>query len=297
MPTDRRKWRDSEATVIGSLADWGDMVRTERPRTALSVAGSDPSGGAGVQMDIKCFAAAGVHGCCAITAVVAQNTTGVRSVHPVPARAVGEQMDSVFDDFKISAMKTGMLYGAATAKVVATKAAEQGTALIVDPVLSASRGAPISRPDLLEALRERLIPNAVLVTPNIPEAERLAGMDIRGEDDMRRACREIRALGCGSVLLKGGHMPNGQANDMFFDGRFRMFRGPRLDHDVHGTGCMLSAFITAFVGKGCPLPRSIGMAKGCVTQIIRSSFRIGRGMDIGDPFIGRRDPSGGYPRR
>ena len=273
------------------------MVRRELTRTTLSVAGSDPSGGAGVQMDIKCFAAAGVHGCCAITAVVAQNTTGVRSVHPIPARVVGEQLDSVFDDFKISAMKTGMLYGASTANVVATKAAEQGTALIVDPVLSASRGAPISRPDLLKALREWLIPNAILVTPNIPEAERLAGMDIRGEDDMRRACREIRALGCGSVLLKGGHMPDGQANDMFFDGRFRMFRGPRLDHDVHGTGCMLSAFITALLGKGCPLPRSIGLAKGYVTEIIRSSSHIGKGMEIGDPFIGLRSSSRFLPRQ
>jgi hydroxymethylpyrimidine/phosphomethylpyrimidine kinase len=177
-----------------------------------------------------------------------------------------------------------MLYGGSTVDVVAASVAEHGIPLIVDPVLAASLGAPLSRPDLLRAIRERLIPNALIVTPNIPEAEKIARMKIRGEDDLKLACREIQALGCGSVLIKGGHFPSKEANDLFFDGSFRVFKGPRLDRRVHGTGCMLSAFITALVGKGCTLPRSIGLAKGYVTEVIRSSSHIGQGMDIGDPF-------------
>ena len=260
------------------------MVRKEKPRTVLSVAGSDPSGGAGVQMDLKCFAAAGVHGCSAITAITVQNTKGVRSVTALPARLVAAQLEAIFDDVEISAMKTGMLHNASTVGVVVAKVAELGTALIVDPVLAASRGAPLSKPDLLGALRERLIPQAILVTPNIPEAERIARMEIRGEDDMRSACREILALGCKSVLLKGGHMNTKESNDLFYDGRFRVFKGPRLDRNVHGTGCMLSAFITTFVGKGWPLRKSVETAKGIVTGIIRSSRPIGRGMYIGNPL-------------
>jgi hydroxymethylpyrimidine kinase/phosphomethylpyrimidine kinase len=260
------------------------MVRKEKQRTVLSVAGSDPSGGAGVQMDLKCFAAAGVHGCSAITAITVQNTKGVRSVTALPARLVAAQLEAVFDDLEISAMKTGMLHNASTVGVVAANAAEKGTALIVDPVLAASRGAPLSRPDLMAALRERLIPQAILVTPNIPEAEKMTGIEIREVDDMRGACREILALGCKSVLLKGGHLPTKESDDLFYDGRFCVFKGTRLDRNVHGTGCMLSAFITAFVGKGWPVRKSVGMAKGIVTEVIRTSRPIGRGMYIGNPL-------------
>jgi hydroxymethylpyrimidine/phosphomethylpyrimidine kinase len=275
----------------------GSMAPQSPPKVVLTCAGSDPSGGAGVQMDLKCFAAIGVHGCSVICAITAQDTTGVRSVHSVPAAVVQGQMAAIFEDFKISAMKTGMLYDASIVKAVAAKVAREGTALIVDPVLSASLGVPLSKPNLVAAFRDLLIPRALLVTPNIPEAALIAQMDILGEGDMRRACREIRHLGCKSVLIKGGHLPSGPSNDIFYDGRFRSFKGQRLSRKVHGTGCMLSALITALIAKGHPLEKSIGMAKCHVAEVISSSSRIGRGMDIGDPFIGLKNTPIGSSQR
>jgi len=267
------------------------MARHGPLKAVLTVAGSDPSGGAGAQMDLKCFAAAGVHGCSAVTAITVQNTRGVRSVTAVSPDVVRAQLEAIFDDFDISSMKTGMLHNAPTVRVVARKAAEQGVPLIVDPVLSASLGAPLSQPGIVEELRRSLMPKALLVTPNIPEAERIAWMKIRGFDDMERACQKIKSFGCKSVLLKGGHLGKRGANDLFYDGRFIMFRGPRLAQKVHGTGCMLSAFTTAFVGKGFPLVEALGMAKKSVTGAIRCSLHVGGGMRIGDPLRVLRDCS------
>jgi len=269
------------------------MVPRAHARTVLTVAGSDPSGGAGVQMDLKCFAATGVHGCSVLTAITAQNTKGVRSVIAIPPGAVEAQLEAVFDDFVISAMKTGMLHDARTVRLVASKVAGRGTPLIVDPVLSASKGATLSRPGMLEELKKSLIPHALLLTPNIPEAERFTDMRIRGLDDMERACKKMLDLGCKSVLLKGGHAGGKMANDLLYDGRFRMFGAPRLGPKVHGTGCMLSAFITAFVGRGHTLPRAVGLAKSSVTEAIGRGLQIGKGMRIGDPLAGMRKCSRG----
>lgn len=270
------------------------MARHGSARVVLTVAGSDPSGGAGIQMDLKCFAAVGVHGCSAVTAVTAQNTSRVASVLPLSPGTVREQLDAVYEDFKIEALKTGMLYEASIVETVAAKVAEEGTPLILDPVLTASVGATLSKPDLVQALKERLLPKAHLITPNIPEAAELIEGRIRSEEDMRHACQELYQMGCENVLLKGGHLPGGQANDLFYDGRFRLYEGPRLDRKVHGTGCMLSAFIAALLGKGLALEDAIGLSKGYVTDAIRFGTDLGRGTAIGDPMVGLYNSSQRY---
>jgi len=261
------------------------MAPDRSARVALTIAGSDPSGGAGIQMDLKCFAAVGVHGCSAVTAVTVQSTSGVRSANPVSAKLVREQLDALFDDFKIDIVKTGMLHNSAIVEVVAAKMAEEGTPLVVDPVLAATAGSPLASHDLAGALKLRLLPKAMLVSPNIPEAEELSGVQISGDDSMRHACIEIYQLGCENVLLKGGHIPRGPANDLFYDGAFRVFEGKRVGRDVHGTGCMLSAFAAGMLAKGLPMTEAIGIAKLYVTEAIRFSESPGKGRFIGNPFV------------
>jgi len=261
------------------------MVPDRTARVALTIAGSDPSGGAGVQMDLKCFAAVGVHGCSALTAVTVQNTTGVRSANPLSPKLVREQLEALYDDFKIDIVKTGMLYEAAIVEVVTAKLGEEGTPLVVDPVLAATAGAPLASNDLAGALKQRLLPKALLVTPNIAEAEEMTGVHIRGEDSMRHACIELYQLGCENVLLKGGHIPKGPANDLLYDGTFHVLEGPRLERNVHGTGCMLSAFSAGMLAKGLSVPEAVGLAKLYVMDAIRFSEGHGKGRLIGNPFV------------
>jgi len=272
-------------------ADIGAVARARSVRTALTIAGSDPSGGAGAQMDLKCFAALGVHGCSALTAVTVQNTAGVRSANPLAPRLVKEQLDALYDDFKIDAVKTGMLHDAAIVKVVAGRLAREGTPLVVDPVLSATSGAALARPDLAKAIRTRLMPLAILVAPNVPEAEALSGVRISGLETMKRACVRLSRSGARNVLIKGGHLGGGSASDLLYDGEFHIFRGQRIYRDVHGTGCMLSAFTTGFLACGLPVPEAVGLAKLRVMEAIRFSERPGRGRFIGDPLVCRWNTS------
>jgi hydroxymethylpyrimidine/phosphomethylpyrimidine kinase len=258
-------------------------MRKRKSETALTIAGSDPSGGAGVQMDLKCFAAANVHGCSALTAVTVQNTRGVRSANPVAPRLVLDQLDAVFSDFEVSSAKTGMLCEAAIVKVVADRLAKEGTPLVVDPVLAATRGAALARPGLAGAIKKRLLPIALLVTPNIPEAEALAGIRIDGPDEMKRACIALSRFGARNVLLKGGHAAGARASDLLYDGEFTVLTGPRLRRDVHGTGCMLSAFIAAYLARGMPLQDASLVAKARVAEAIERSTRPGGGRAIGMP--------------
>lgn len=253
--------------------------------SALTIAGSDPSGGAGIQMDLKCFSASGVHGCSVLTAVTVQNTAGVRSANPVSPRLVGEQLDAVYDDFSIGAVKTGMLHNAAIVRVVAEKLEKEGTPLVVDPVLSATRGAPLARADLLGAIRKRLLPLALVVMPNLREAGALTGADVTDVDSMIQACVELRGMGARNVLLKGGHLAGRNATDLFYDGEFHNLMSRRLGREVHGTGCMLSAFTAAYLARGTPLPDAVLLAKGRVTEAIRLSTRPGKGRAIGMPLF------------
>lgn len=260
-------------------------------RTALTIAGSDSGGGAGIQADLKTFAALGVFGTSAITSVTAQNTVGVQGVHDLPPEFVGRQIDSVLEDIAIDAAKTGMLSIAAIIDVVAAKVKAYGIErLVVDPVMVAKGGAPLLQPDAVKVLIEHLLPLAFVVTPNVPEAEVLWGKRIVGLDEMRQAARQIHSLGPRYVVLKGGHL-RGRAVDLLFDGSgFTEFDAERIDTlHTHGTGCVFSAAITAELAKGGPVPEAIATAKRFITAAISHGFQLGKGFGPTDPMAAARD--------
>lgn len=209
-----------------------------RVAKAMTIAGSDSGGGAGIQADLKAFAAFGVYGTSALTAITAQNTLGVTAVHEIPPDIVAAQIDAIMRDIGADAVKTGMLASSAIIEAVADRLAAHGvTRLVVDPVMVAKSGDRLLRPEAVRALRERLIPMAEILTPNLPEAEVLVGRKLEGDDEIRRAAREIQALGARHVVMKGGHR-EGEAVDLLFDGReFREYRAERVPTPhTHGTG-------------------------------------------------------------
>jgi hydroxymethylpyrimidine/phosphomethylpyrimidine kinase len=223
-----------------------------RPVCCLTIAGSDSGGGAGIQADLKTFAALGVHGTSAITALTAQNTQGVTAVHPVPVKHLRAELAAVFDDFDIAAVKTGMLGDARTVRCVARELARRRPRrLVVDPVMIATSGARLLDRDAVRVLIERLIPLADVLTPNLPEAEALTGLAIRNARDGERAAEKLRGFGARTVLLKGGHGRGAEVVDRWFDARggFEV-RHRRLPFDAHGTGCTLSAALAAELAKG-----------------------------------------------
>ncbi len=250
-----------------------------RPRTALTIAGSDSGGGAGIQADLKTFAALGVYGTSALTAVTAQNTVGVRAVEEVSPATVAAQIDAVLEDIGADAAKTGMLSSAAIIAAVAGRIGAHGiTRLVVDPVMVSKSGDRLLREDAVRALRTVLLPLALVVTPNLPEAETLAGMPIGNRATLEDAARRIAALGPRYVLIKGGHAP-GDPVDILFDGHaFRAYPGERLiTTSTHGTGCTLSAAIAAYLARGVPVEDAVGRAKGYVAAAMRAANPLGRG--------------------
>jgi len=258
--------------------------------TALTIAGSDSGGGAGIQADLKTFAALGVFGTSAITSVTAQNTVGVQGVHDLPPEFVGRQIDSVLDDIAIDAAKTGMLSSAAIIEVVAAKVkAHAIERLVVDPVMVAKSGALLLQPDAVHALIERLLPLALVLTPNVPEAEALTRLTITELNGMRQAARRIHGLGPRYVVLKGGHL-GGRAIDLLFDGsRFTELDAERIDTPhTHGTGCVFSAVIAAELAKGSPVPEAVAFAKRFITAAIRYGFALGKGFGPTDPIAAAR---------
>ena len=261
-------------------------------RRALTIAGSDSGGGAGIQADLKTFAALGVFGMSAITSVTAQNTVGVQGVHDLPPEFVGRQIDSVLEDIAIDAAKTGMLSSAEIIEVVAAKVkALRIERLVVDPVMAAKSGAPLLRPDSVKALIEHLLPLALVVTPNVPEAEALSGVAIAGLDGMRQAAGRIHGMGPRYVVVKGGHL-QGRAIDLLFDGSaFIELDAERIDTPhTHGTGCVFSAAIAAELAKGRPVPEAVAAAKSFVTVAIRHGFRLGKGCGPTDPMAATHSP-------
>ncbi len=222
------------------------------PRCCLTIAGSDSGGGAGIQADLKTFAALRVHGTSAITALTAQNTQGVNAVHPVPAKHLRAELDAVFDDFAIVAVKTGMLGDARTVRCVARELARRKPRwIVVDPVMIATSGARLLDADAVRVLIERLIPLADVLTPNLPEAEALTGIAIRNARDGERAAAALRGFGAGAVLLKGGHGRGREVVDRWFDARGTFeVRNRRLPFDAHGTGCTLSSALAAELARG-----------------------------------------------
>jgi hydroxymethylpyrimidine/phosphomethylpyrimidine kinase len=248
-------------------------------RKAMTIAGSDSGGGAGIQADLKTFAALGVYGSSAITALTAQNTLGVAGIQEVPPEFVAAQIDAILDDIGADAAKTGMLSSSAIVEVVADRLAARGfTRLVVDPVMVAKSGDALLRPEAVEAVKRLLLPLAYVVTPNLPEAEVLVGRPIESDADVRQAARDIQAMGARHVVVKGGHRV-GDAVDVLFDGRdFREYRSERLDTPhTHGTGCTLSAAIAAGLAKGLPVDQAVGEAKAYLTEAIRHGEPVGRG--------------------
>jgi hydroxymethylpyrimidine/phosphomethylpyrimidine kinase len=247
---------------------------------ALTIAGSDSGGGAGIQADLKTFSAFRVFGMSVITAVTAQNSFGVQGVEDLPPAFVALQLRSVLEDFGADAAKCGMLSTAPIIDAVAATLAELPVEkLVVDPVMVAKSGDPLLQPDARKALADRILPLALVVTPNLPEAEVLAGIPVAERSDMEEAARRIHALGPRYVLVKGGHL-KGDAVDLLWNGRaFTEFSAPRVDSpNTHGTGCTFSAAIAAGLARGQALGDSIRSAKAYVTRAIREGFKAGHGV-------------------
>ena len=246
---------------------------------AMTIAGSDSGGGAGIQADLKTFAALGVYGTVTLTAITAQNTVGVSGVHEIPTDMIVAQMDAVMGDIGADAVKTGMLSSQEIVEVVASQIQRHGIrSLVVDPVMVAKSGDSLLRDDAVDAVRTRLVPLSAVVTPNIPEAEALTGMTIESDDDVREAARRIVGMGARSVVVKGGHR-EGSATDVLYDGSsFREYSAPRIDTvNTHGTGCTFASAVAAGLAQGKSVEEAVGQAKEYVTEAIRASFPIGRG--------------------
>ncbi len=257
------------------------MAVSTRPPNALTIAGSDSGGGAGIQADLKTFAAFGVYGASAITAVTAQNTQTVTSVQEIDLEVIAAQIDAVVSDISIDVVKTGMLSSAGIVNLVAEKAREHGfSQMVVDPVMVAASGARLLREDSVEAIQKNLLPLATVVTPNIPEAEVLTGIEITGEGDMRRAAEQIHNFGPRYVVLKGGHMEQADhSDDLLFDGdRFEVFSAPRIETTSnHGTGCTFASAVASGLALGKDINAAVTDAKAYVTAAIANAFPVGKG--------------------
>jgi hydroxymethylpyrimidine/phosphomethylpyrimidine kinase len=257
---------------------------------ALTIAGSDSGGGAGIQADLKTFAALGVHGTSAITAITAQNTIGVTGILELPTALIRQQIDAVVEDIGVQAAKTGMLSSPEIIEAVAVAIEQHGIEqLVVDPVMVAKGGAKLLRDEAVAALRGRLVPLAAVLTPNLPEASVLLGREIATLDERREAARELVAMGARAAVVKGGHA-NGDVTDVFFDGtRLVELEGIRIaTPNTHGSGCAFSAAITAFLARGADPLDAVREAKSFITGAIAGALEIGHGHGPVNPMFGLR---------
>ena len=249
-------------------------------RTALTIAGSDSGAGAGIQADLKTFAAHGVYGTTAISAVTAQNTRGVSSFQEISADLVRQQIEAVISDIGADAAKTGMLPSAAIVEAVANAIADFDIPfVVVDPVMLAKSGDGLAGDDAVAAIKASLLPKAFVVTPNIPEAERLSEMAIATEDDRNEAARRIHALGPSLVIVKGGHFPSEEINDLLYDGReFTEFRHKRVPgRHTHGTGCTFAAALAAHLACGHTVREAIPLIQEYIAGAIANAPELGEG--------------------
>lgn len=248
-------------------------------KTALTIAGSDSSGGAGIQADMKTMLANGVYAMSAITALTAQNTTGVADIMEVPPEFLGKQLDMIFSDIYPDAIKIGMVSGSSLIEKIAQKLKEyKASKIVVDPVMVATSGARLISEDAIEALKVHLLPLATLLTPNIPETQVLSGIEIRREEDMIEAAKKIsHSYGC-AVLCKGGHNFH-DANDLLYSNdTYHWFYGKRIDNpNTHGTGCTLSSAIAANLAKGFSLEESVKRAKEYLSGALADMLDLGKG--------------------
>jgi hydroxymethylpyrimidine/phosphomethylpyrimidine kinase len=249
-------------------------------KTALTIAGSDSSGGAGIQADLKTFAAHGVYGMSALTAITAQNTLGVTAVHSVPADIVIAQIEAVVGDIGVDAVKTGMLATAAIVESVAAAIEEFDLPnVVVDPVMVAKGGSRLLDSDAIDTMKAELLPRARIITPNAAEAEALLGREVRTVEQARDAAKRLKELGPATVLVKGGHLGGDEAVDVLFDGvRTVELSAPRIQtRHTHGTGCTLASAIAAHLALGSSVEEAARRAKDYLTEAIRRAPGLGRG--------------------
>lgn len=248
-------------------------------KTALTVAGSDCSGGAGIQADLKTFSANGVFGMSVITSVVAENTSRVISVQNISPEIITDQIDAVFEDIEVNAVKVGMLSDSVRIDTVAAALKKYEVKYaVIDPVMIAKGGHALMQENSLSALVNKIIPLAYVLTPNIPEAQTITGIEISTIDDMKKAAEKIYSMGAKNVLVKGGHL-SGEAIDLLFDGKdFEFYSRERINtKNTHGTGCTYSSAIAANLAKDIPIKSAVENAKDYVTNAIRYSLEIGKG--------------------
>lgn len=246
---------------------------------ALTIAGSDSCGGAGIQADLKTFAANGVYGMSVITAVTAQNTTGVIAVEDISPNLIAKQIEAIFEDIDVHSVKIGMLSSTYAIMTISDMLSKYNPPnIVLDPVMISKSGYSLLKPDSIEALKEKLIPLALVVTPNIPEAEVLSAIKIRSITDMKRAACIIHKIGPKYALIKGGHLESDPI-DILFDGKtYTYYKSKRIaTKNTHGTGCTLSSAIAANLAKGVLVPEAIAIAKKYVHSAIRHSLSIGKG--------------------
>ncbi|MDH5783856.1 MAG: bifunctional hydroxymethylpyrimidine kinase/phosphomethylpyrimidine kinase, partial [Candidatus Bathyarchaeota archaeon] len=246
---------------------------------AITIAGSDSGGGAGIQADLKTFAAIGVHGTTAITSITAQNTQAVKAVVDLDAEIIKKQIQAVAEDIGIDAGKTGMLHTERIIKAVASEVSKHQFPLVVDPVMVAKSGAPLLKSEAMDSLKKHLLPRATVVTPNKFEAEKLANRTIENLEDAKTAAEEISEMGPKAVVVKGGHLNLQYATDvLYYKGRYKIFETPWLDvKTTHGTGCSFSAAIAAELAKGKDVPLAVKNAKKFITLAIRFGLNVGKG--------------------
>ncbi|MEM2906404.1 MAG: bifunctional hydroxymethylpyrimidine kinase/phosphomethylpyrimidine kinase [Candidatus Bathyarchaeia archaeon] len=272
-------------------------MKNSEVHRALTIAGSDSSGGAGIQADLKTFAALGVHGMSALTAVTAQNTLGIRAVYEVPAEVVRAQIKAVIEDIGVDVVKTGMLNTVDVMEVVAEELEAVQCPIVVDPVMAAKSGARLIKPDAEKALVERVLPLATVVTPNAYEAEALSGARVRTLEEAKEAAIKIARLGPQAVVVKGGHIPSeeGAVDTLYMNGEFQLFRGERVEaKTTHGTGCSFASAIAAELAKGKPLREAVRLAKELVAKAVRFGLQVGGGYGPVNPAAWLHDRAERY---
>lgn len=260
----------------------------------LTIAGSDSGGGAGIQADLKAITLLGGFGMSVLTALTAQNTVAVTSIHDVPLDFIAAQIEAVFSDIGVDAVKTGMLSNTEVVMLVAAKMSEyKPPIVVVDPVMVAKSGDSLLTADARKTLAKFLLPEATLVTPNLPEASALVGWQVAKEKEMRRAAEEIHELGPKYVLVKGGHL-QGEAVDVLFDGKaFHEFRSPRVEtRNVHGTGCTYASAIATYLAQEFDVVEAVEAAKRFITEAIRHGLSLGQGHGPTNPYAAVRQEWG-----
>lgn len=249
-------------------------------RTALTIAGSDSSGGAGIQADLKTFSACGVFGMSAITAITAQNTCGVTNIRELDSEIIRDQIDAVYNDIKVDAVKVGMLANAEIIEVVAESLQRNGAKnIVLDTVMISKSGSHLLKPEAVDVLKKVLLPMSLVVTPNLYEASEIVGFSVEDQQDMKRAAEAIKDMGPRYVVVKGGHL-TGNACDLLYDGHeFAVFANERINTvHTHGTGCTFSSAIAAGLAKGLSINEAVASAKKFITMAITYGFKLGKGV-------------------